>query len=233
VKSEELYQSGAYLRSNPSWHVEDSPWKARQIFKMLKKHSLEVATVGEVGCGAGGILAELSRSMPASTQFYGYEISELAFRMCSQWQADNLHFYLADLLETSAISFDLLLAMDVIEHVEDVFGFLRGLKSKGRYKVLHIPLDFHLISLLRPQILPNLRRQVGHLHYFTRETALVLLEDTGYEVLDWFYTAGALELASTTRKMAWLNGPRRFLYRLQPQLAVRLFGGFSILVLAQ
>lgn len=39
-----------------------------------------------------------------------------------------------------------------------------------------------------------MRRSVGHIHYFTKETALALLEDTGYRVIDHGYTWGATEL---------------------------------------
>jgi 2-polyprenyl-3-methyl-5-hydroxy-6-metoxy-1,4-benzoquinol methylase len=33
--------------------------------------------------------------------------------------------------------FDLILILDVIEHVEDYFSFLRDLKSKSQYKLIH------------------------------------------------------------------------------------------------
>ena len=227
-----LYTDGTYLQHNPTWHSEDSPWKVSQILKMIRRHELEPHTVCEVGCGAGGILAGLARVMPASTSFYGYEISEAAFQLCLEQQASNLHFYLADLLQAENPPFDLLLAIDVIEHVEDVFGFLRRLRSKAGLKLFHIPLDFTLINLLRPHILAEMRQSIGHIHYFTKDTALAILAETGYQVIDWFYTPWAFELASTTRKMAQLNAPRRLLFHLHPDLAVRMLGGFSIMVLA-
>lgn len=176
---------------------------------------------------------ELSRQLPEEISFSGYEISQAAYQLCLANQKDNIRFYLADLLVTDSPSYDLLLMIDVIEHVEDIFGFLRGLKSKAAYKLLHIPLDFNLINLLRPQILTNMRREIGHIHSFTRETALALLSETGYEVLDWFYTPGAIELSSTTRKMARLNPLRKLGFRINPELTVRLLGGYSLMVLTQ
>lgn len=32
---EQLYTSGEYLEKNPTWHVEESPWKAKQVIRML------------------------------------------------------------------------------------------------------------------------------------------------------------------------------------------------------
>ncbi len=44
---------GHYLENNPSWHIEDSPWKARQILRMLKKNKISPGTVCEIGCSVG------------------------------------------------------------------------------------------------------------------------------------------------------------------------------------
>lgn len=58
-----IYADQTCLREHPTWHAEDSPWKAQQIWRMLACHPLEISTVGEIGCGAGEILVELQRSM--------------------------------------------------------------------------------------------------------------------------------------------------------------------------
>jgi|GEM_PF-6882011 len=39
-------------------------------------------------------------------------------------------------------------------------------------------------------------RDHGHIHYFTKDVALQILKDVGYEVLDYFYTAPSLDLPS-------------------------------------
>ena len=48
----EIYQDGSYLDNNPTWDVEDSPWKVRQIKNLIEKHGINPTTLGEVGCGA-------------------------------------------------------------------------------------------------------------------------------------------------------------------------------------
>ena len=52
------YESGAYLAANPDWHMEDSPWKAANIARLLEETAPAFATAVEVGCGAGLILQE-------------------------------------------------------------------------------------------------------------------------------------------------------------------------------
>src|SRR5690606_39364807 len=45
--------------------------------------------------------------------------------------------------------FDLVLCIDVFEHIEDYLGFLRILRDKGTYKLFHIPLDMTVLSVLK------------------------------------------------------------------------------------
>src|SRR5271165_5693348 len=144
------YTDGSYLESTGgTWHLEDSPAKARWIVEMLKRHSeVQPATVCEVGCGAGGILHELERQMPEHVTFTGYEISPQAHQLSQRFANDRCRFVLGDAFADSQV-YDLVLIMDVIEHVEDCFAFMRQLKRKGRWKLYNIPLDTSASFTLR------------------------------------------------------------------------------------
>src|SRR6267154_2076825 len=93
-----IYQTGEYVAKNPTYHVEDSAWKAGQVFRLIEKHGLAPQTVCEVGCGAGEILKQLQLRLPATTRFFGYEISPQAFALCQERANDRLHFSCADLI---------------------------------------------------------------------------------------------------------------------------------------
>src|SRR5207237_5565495 len=118
------------------------------------------------------------------------------------------------------------------EHVEDYFDFLRKLRPRARHKVFHIPLELSALAILRGRPLIEARCSVGHLHHFTRETALAALEDTGYRVLDHAYTSGRTDLPSSGWKTRLLKGPRRALHSISPYVAARPLGDYSLLVLA-
>jgi len=77
------------------------------------------------------------------------------------------------------------------------------------------------------------RHSVGHIHYFTKETALATLQDTGYKVVDYFYTRGALELSDRGWKADLLKLPRKLSFSLHQDWAARILGGFSLMVLAK
>jgi SAM-dependent methyltransferase len=233
MSQDAIYRNGSYLSSNPTWHEEDSPWKARQVARMLGKNGIVPSSVCEVGCGAGGILASLAAEYGDGVQFSGYEISPQAVEICEKKRRPNLRFFLKNLFDEPAPAFDVVLAIDVLEHVEDYFGFLRKLKGCGTYKLLHIPLDLSVQSMLRSSILLNSRASVGHIHYFTKETALATLKDAGYEVIDHSYTAPSLELPDLPWETRLMHLPRRLLFALHRDWAARILGGFSLLVLAK
>lgn len=227
-----MYTKGVYLEHNPTWHSEDAPWKARHIRAMLEKHSLAPQTVVEVGAGAGEILVELSKVYP-HTMFTGYDISPQAYEISKHKEAERLHFVQGDFLNQETPQSDLVLAIDVIEHVEDCFGFARRLAKKGEHVIFHIPLDLSAQSVLRSGRLLKNRVDVGHIHYFSKETALALLDDAGYSVIDSVYTATTIDLAAGSFLARAARLPRKLLFALTPDFAVRLLGGYSLLVLAK
>jgi len=229
----QIYNDGTYLENNPSWHEEDSPWKARQIVKIIEKNSLHPENICEVGCGAGGVLKELSVLLGNSINFSGFEISQQAYDMCHKKTQSNLTFKLADLFEEETGHFDIAMAIDVFEHVEDYFNFLRKLRPKAEYKIFHIPLELSAQSILRSSPIIKNRKRLGHIHYFTKDTAIESLRDTGYEIVDYFYTGARTELPAKGWKASLLRMPRKLLYAIHKELAVRLLGGYSLLVLAK
>ena len=226
------YFDGAYLAHNPTWHAEHSPTKARWIDDILRRNRLEPRTIAEVGCGSGEILVELRKRRP-DAHFTGFEISPDAYAICSGKTGDGLDFRLEDLLQTSSEPFDLLLAIDVFEHVPDYMGFLKALKGRAEHAIFHIPLDLSVQALLRGTSYPVLREQTGHLHYFHKYTALATLQDCGFEVVDWNYTRSSQELPGKSLRTKVANLPRRLMQTVSEDLSARLFGGYSLLVLAR
>lgn len=229
----EIYKDGTYLESNPSWHEQDSPWKAKQIINIIEKNFLNPNNICEIGCGAGEILSQLSDHYDGGKNFFGYEVSPQAYNLCVKKAKKNLIFKLSNLLEDSGEHFDLVMAIDVFEHVEDYFDFLRKLKEKGEYKIFHIPLDLSVQSVLRSSPIIKHRKSIGHIHYFTKETALETLKDTGYEIIDYFYTGTDIELPDRGWKANLLKIPRKLAFQINKDLAVRILGGYSLLVLTK
>lgn len=228
-----IYQDGTYLRHSPLWHEEDSPYKAQDILRLIQRNGLKPKTIAEVGCGAGEILNQLDKILAGPITFSGYEISPQAFDLCKSREKENIRFFLQDMLEEE-IYFDLVLAMDVLEHVPDYLGFLTKLKNKGRYKIFRIPLNLSVQSVLfKSRPILGARKSFGHLHYFTKETALATLKDTGYQILDLFHTFAPLSLESLGWPRYLLKSLKGICFAIQQEWLARLLDGFSLMVLTE
>ncbi|MDB2475079.1 class I SAM-dependent methyltransferase [Amylibacter sp.] len=232
VKITSRFNDGDYLSKNSDWHVADSPWKAMQIDKIITRNDLNPETICEVGCGAGEILKQLSlKPKYNEVKFTGYEISDDAYELCKERASKKLTFNKKDLLEEEK-RYDIILCIDVFEHVENYMGFVRGLKAKGGLKVFHIPLDLSVSSLIRGRLMYG-RNSVGHLHYFTPDTAIATLTDCGYEIVDSMYTPSFADLPSKSWRAKFIKLPRYILYKFSPKILSTLIGGVSLMVLAK
>jgi len=229
----QIYCNGTYLERNPTWHVEESPFKVRQILRMLARHNIVLRTICDVGCGAGVVLADLQPHLPSDCICWGYDISPNAIAMCAGRENRTLHFSVRDIRhEDCDTVFDMLLMLDVFEHVEDYIGLIRDARSRAKYKLFHIPLDLSVQAVARKNGLLRRRDDHAHLHYFTKETALRSLTDVGYQLADYFYTPRCIELGERlVQRIA--RGPRRVCFAAAPDVTVRYLGGYSLMVLAE
>jgi SAM-dependent methyltransferase len=226
----ERYAGGQYLAANPSWHEEDSAWKAGRICALLRQAGATCAvSVAEVGCGTGGVLRELQRCLPAAS-LAGYDIAPAAIERARRHANERLSFHCEDITRAGK-TFDLLLCIDVFEHVEDPFAFLRAIRPLAPRVVFNIPLEMHVAGVLINHQLWT-RRQFGHLHYYTAAIAFETLRECGYEGVAHAYPSRLLDQPrSASEWIFWL--PRKLGAWLRPELSARIFGGTSLLVLAR
>jgi SAM-dependent methyltransferase len=223
------YNDGTYRKNNPDWHATDSGWKAESIAAVLEKNSVAFESCVEVGCGAGRVIAHLAECLPGK-RYTGYDISADAAALWRSAPQTSVAYRLGD-FTSSTESYDLLLLIDVFEHVEDYIGFLRKLCKRARWFVFHIPLDMHISALLRDRQL-YVRHEVGHLHYFSRATALATLADTGYRVISANYSNLSQETQEGRRLLTRLaNLFRSGMQAISIDLTAKLLGGYSLLVL--
>lgn len=228
---ESRYLTSDYLAHNPTWDREDSPWKAQLVHDTLQAHEIVPVSLCEVGCGAGGVLAAL-RGLYPRCKLSGYDIAPDATGFWQQYVKSDIEFRVGDFLEINKQTYEVLLLLDVIEHLENPFGFLERLHGAATYFLLIIPLDLSALNVLREKPLLNQRRNVGHIHYFTKDLALSLLRECGYEIISWHYSGAAFHSPQRTWRTRLASFPRRIAYFLGKDWGVRALGGETLIVLA-
>src|SRR5579885_813636 len=116
--------------------------------------------------------------MDSGCRFYGYDIAPAAIQMAKSRANDKMSFELADFGQLVTPRFDLLLALEVVDHVEDYFGFLRMLRSRAEWKLFSFSLDISVQNALRNGALLRRRLEHCHLHHFSKEIIMSALEYT-------------------------------------------------------
>lgn len=227
------YLTSDYLDRNPTWDLEDTPWKAGIVAGILKRNKISPASICEVGCGSGGCLAEL-RAIYPEVELSGFDIAPDAASFWKRYEGLDIHFEVGDIQQKTSRKYDVLLMLDVIEHVPDPHSFLAGLHGKAEYFVFHIPLDLSAASVFRESPLLYVRDKVGHIHYFTKQLALSLLKESGYEIIDARYTNAAFTAPIRSWKTVVARPFRRIVHAvLGKERGVRLLGGETLVVLAR
>lgn len=225
-----IYMDGTYLKNNDGWHQEDSPYKCKLVSETIERTNTRFETCCDVGCGAGLVSELLSIRFPQA-RFFGFELSLDAAGYWSRRQArSNLCYSNTSVLASDDV-YDLVLCLDVFEHVEDCYGFLRSLRCKGRRFIFNVPLDMNVMKLMTPGI-KIAREEVGHLHYFNAYTALRTLEDTGYRILDHKLAVAFMSVPPRNLRQALILPLRLLSLLFGRAFASTVFGGTSLVVMA-
>ncbi len=175
--------------SKPSLYFDHA---RREIEPLLPSHAQQVL---EVGCGTGATLQWLKASGRCG-RTTGIEVFEGAATLARQ-RVDELHVGDAERLVAHAFvpaTFDLVLCLDVLEHLVDPWAFVdrvRLLLKHNGLLIASIPNVRHARVVL-PLLLHGRWRyeEAGqldrtHLRFFTRETALQLMQPSGLQLQQW------------------------------------------------
>jgi SAM-dependent methyltransferase len=162
------------------WRELGALTKAEHIVRLLAgAGSANPASVLDVGCGDGAVLAELARRGVGSTRV-GLDISSSAVRLAaSRPELAAAHAFDGERIEFEDRAYDLAFATHVLEHVPAPERLLAELLRVARVAIVEVPLESNL-SARRPHA-RQLSRAAGHLQRFSRGEIRRLLTDAGWE----------------------------------------------------
>ncbi|MDO8998470.1 MAG: class I SAM-dependent methyltransferase [Bacteroidota bacterium] len=227
-----IYNDSTYLNNNPTWHEEDSVFKSNKIIELINRSQFKFETVCEIGCGSGEILVQLASKFKENVNLVGFDISKDAIAIAKKKETHRIKFEEKDICDSNNKNFfDLVLVIDVIEHIENYFHFLDAIKPKGKYTIFHIPLDMCVWTLFREKMLIESKERVGHIHNFTEDFILSILTDKGFKIIDKLYTEPTDEAKSLKQKI--VNLTRKIVFKLNKRFCTKTIGGYSILILAE
>jgi ubiquinone/menaquinone biosynthesis C-methylase UbiE len=212
------------------WRQLSARGKADHAIELCARARLTPASVAEIGCGDGAVLAELGARGLAG-ELHGFEVSEEAARIARKRGAPGLTG--VTLFDGTRISaddeaFDLALLSHVLEHVPDPAALLSEAARVSRAVVLEVPLEANLSA--RRASKRSESESIGHLQSLDRRAVYEMVAAAGLrveqELLDplprevhTFFASSRAERARATAKAA----ARRALFGVSPRLAERVF----------
>ena len=235
--NEKIYIDGCYWNNNPNFHLSDSHWKAHHLYSLLGPIAKSILPrkqikISEVGCGAGGVLStfiEFMNERGFECEGVGYDISPAAIDK-AKLLFPNIKFKVTDITQINE-GFDLLLLVDILEHVNIPADILNRCFELSPIIIIHLPLDNNFWGkLLRGKgYYEYLRNDRGHIHYFTKRAAFKLVNSINAHVLTWKYTKWGIENDLDKSKSGkFVRFLRHIGFRLNMNVSVRLLGGASI-----
>lgn len=236
--SESYYTSGNYWQK---YSHSESSYKVNLLIGAAEKAGLsfqEGFQGIEVGCGNGAFLIPLEQTLKKSLNHFhltGYDISSngiaLAEKQVAKYSNTCLSFEVGSAADIHK-KVDYIFLMDVLEHVENPYKFLRELRNKANYIFLHLPLENSLAHI----VLGRLRRSYEsfhHLHFFSWDSARIMLEECGYKLIAHQFTGGcraSLDIHGTLSTKV-LRHARFMAYHFLPNVTVAMAGGSVMIVI--
>jgi len=169
--------------------------RARRVLPLITS---QYRTILDSGCGQGVFTFEIARKLPGST-VTGMDIKEDTLNrnryLAEKTGLKNCHFVFQDITGASITErYDLMLSIDVLEHIEDDVSLLRFYYSAlihGGELILHVPAYYRRWFFFRWKV--NFEVE-GHLRPgYTMENIVQKTTDAGFTIIDSHYTYGLLE----------------------------------------
>lgn len=109
--------------------IELSHWwyKVRRLLakQLLQQHAFNAKKILDIGCGTGALIKELQQE---GKEIFGVDMSKTALNFCSTQGVKNLFQAQAVQLPFAEKSFDAILMLDVLEHIEDEYKVMAEIK---------------------------------------------------------------------------------------------------------
>ncbi|MDZ8052245.1 MAG: class I SAM-dependent methyltransferase [Aulosira sp. ZfuVER01] len=187
VEAINLYTSGEYGLRHRDWHLDDATYKVRDIMPALKAAiasiNSDVLRIADVGAGVGGVVVETVKQLTQNYQnlavdAVGFEISPYAVK-AGRELFPNLDLH-QKFFESSDGPFDVVLFIDVLEHLENPWEMLRIARDNSRYIIVRQPL-LDNFSTFRHNNYSNQRETWGHIGYFNYYSFMDMTKATGWQ----------------------------------------------------
>lgn len=170
----------------------------RAICGSLLRPELRVA---EIGCGIGLVQRQFEDRLGIPVD--GFDLNASVLQRSVSRRGRLACYDVEDRREELRASYDMVLLLDVIEHVRDADGFLDAaafLMARGGHLVVNVPAS--------PRLFSRYDEAAGHLRRYTPAALLASGQSCGLEALAWTYWGLPLVPLALARKLVVARADR-------------------------
>ena len=148
-------------------------WRHQVLLRQLKRANRPIRTALDIGCGHGVVRQLLERDLDISVD--GCDLNEQALQLAKNGRGRLFVYDIFDRNPAMLEAYDLILLMDVIEHLEDDVAFLKAalahLKPKG---LMAINVPAHMIFYGKYDEVAGHKRRydIGQIESLFRQTGV-------------------------------------------------------------
>lgn len=184
----DIYSSGEYIELNPSLHNEDSFFKFSNIKDVLQKSGILEFNVKykilDIGGGNGQVGKYFCEYLIEKGIDFEFDALDLSEDMLKIQKLNNQYLsrtYSGE-LDLVPECYDIILLIDVIEHIEEYNSFLNKLNFKTSHVIFNIPIEKNIFDRLRNYYLRNgyyleQYRTLGHVNFYSYSSSVQLLRN--------------------------------------------------------
>lgn len=153
-------------------------WLMRGFIGSVRKllGNIEYGSVLEVGCGPGDLA---TRILPPQVDYLGIDVDEMEIEIARK-RYPHLSFQAGSAykLPVESNSFDLVIACEVLEHLEDPAKALAAIDQVAkRWVLVSVPWEptWRILNILRGKYWRSFGNTPGHVQHFSRRDFVALL----------------------------------------------------------
>lgn len=146
--------------------------------------SLKFNNILEVGCGEGHLLNQLKcENKESPISMYGTDLSSEIIKQAKNMYR-SLSFFVSSVYDIpfKKNSFDLVVASEVLEHIEDPVKGIEAIKEIScKYCLFSVPREpvWRALNMCRGQYLKQLGNTPGHINHWSKRGVISLIKENG------------------------------------------------------
>jgi 2-polyprenyl-3-methyl-5-hydroxy-6-metoxy-1,4-benzoquinol methylase len=172
----DIYKDNSYIEKNPTLHSEDSEFKFQNIKRFLSSVKVKNKRIKILDIGGGaGIIGKLVLDYFLENRivvtFHSLDLSTQMLKIQSKNNPQINKLVNCSIDECPESNYDLVLMIDVIEHIEEKEYSAKNLNKLGKNIIYNIPIEinfFDILKYLKSNFRYYKRQKVrwGHIHFF-------------------------------------------------------------------